>query len=115
MEGVFVLGTTGRAANVPKQFRRRMVRHTAFIMAHRKKFDAIVGLYHDQGHIPFKMLAFDTGLNIRLGLPIIRTSADHGTAFDIAWKGVADPRSLFSAMHVATELAAGRNTGVAIV
>jgi 4-hydroxythreonine-4-phosphate dehydrogenase len=64
----------------------------------------LVTLYHDQGHIPFKMLAFDTGVNITLGLPIIRTSVDHGTAFDIAWQGKADPTSLFSAIRVAANL-----------
>ena len=58
------------------------------------------------------MLAFDTGVNITLGLPIIRTSVDHGTAFDIAWKGVADPQSLFAAVRVAAELAAGRKARV---
>lgn len=80
----------------------------AFTTAQRKKYDAIVTMYHDQGHIPFKMLAFDTGVNLTLGLPIIRTSVDHGTAFDIAWRGTADPRSLFAAIHVAAELARGR-------
>jgi 4-hydroxythreonine-4-phosphate dehydrogenase len=82
----------------------------AFTPGQRKKFDAIVTLYHDQGHIPFKMLAFDTGVNITLGLPIIRTSVDHGTAFDIAWQGVADPQSLFAAIRVAAGLAAGSRT-----
>lgn len=77
----------------------------AFTANARKKFDAIVTLYHDQGHIPFKMLAFDTGVNITLGLPIVRTSVDHGTAFDIAWQGKADPTSLFSAIRVAADLA----------
>jgi 4-hydroxythreonine-4-phosphate dehydrogenase len=77
----------------------------AFTIAQRKRFDAIVTLYHDQGHIPFKMLAFDTGVNITLGLPIVRTSVDHGTAFDIAWRGIADPQSLFAAIRVAAELA----------
>ena len=91
-----------------------LVPDAAFTTAQRKKFDAIVTLYHDQGHIPFKMLAFDTGVNISLGLPIIRTSVDHGTAFDIAWQGVADPRSLYSAIHVAAELAAGRRTGAVV-
>jgi len=80
----------------------------AFTPGQRKRFDAIVTLYHDQGHIPFKMLAFDTGVNITLGLPIIRTSVDHGTAFDIAWKGVADPGSLFEAIRVAADMAAGK-------
>ena len=91
-----------------------LVPDAAFTTAQRKKFDAIVTLYHDQGHIPFKMLAFDTGVNISLGLPIIRTSVDHGTAFDIAWQGIADPRSLCSAIQVAAELAAGRRTGAVV-
>ena len=77
----------------------------AFTAGQRRRFDAIVTLYHDQGHIPFKMLAFDTGVNVTLGLPIVRTSVDHGTAFDIAWRGVADPRSLLAAIRVAVELA----------
>ena len=79
-----------------------------FTSGQRKKFDAIVTLYHDQGHIPFKMLAFDTGVNITLGLPIVRTSVDHGTAFDIAWQGVADPQSLYAAIRVAAGLTVGR-------
>jgi 4-hydroxythreonine-4-phosphate dehydrogenase len=81
---------------------------TAFTSTLRKETDAFVTLYHDQGHIPFKMLAFDTGVNITLGLPIIRTSVDHGTAFDIAWKGEASPTSLFAAIDVATSLAQAR-------
>ena len=76
-----------------------------FTAGQRKRFDAIVTLYHDQGHIPFKMLAFETGVNITLGLPIIRTSVDHGTAFDIAWKGIADPQSLYAAIGAALRLA----------
>lgn len=83
-----------------------LVPDAAFTANVRKKFDAIVTLYHDQGHIPFKMLAFDTGVNTTLGLPIIRTSVDHGTAFDIAWQGKADPTSLFSAIHLAAGLSA---------
>ena len=82
---------------------------TAFTSAVRQRTDAFVTLYHDQGHIPFKMLAFDTGVNITLGLPIVRTSVDHGTAFDIAWKGVASPTSLFAAVQVASELARHRS------
>jgi 4-phospho-D-threonate 3-dehydrogenase / 4-phospho-D-erythronate 3-dehydrogenase len=82
-----------------------LVPDAAFTANVRKFFDAIVTLYHDQGHIPFKMLAFDTGVNTTLGLPIIRTSVDHGTAFDIAWQGKADPASLYSAIHLAAELA----------
>jgi 4-hydroxythreonine-4-phosphate dehydrogenase len=77
---------------------------TAFTADNRQRFDGIVCLYHDQGHIPFKMLAFDDGVNITLGLPIVRTSVDHGTAFDIAWKGVARPTSLFKAVECAVRL-----------
>ena len=82
-----------------------LVPDAVFTNGQRKKYDAIVCLYHDQGHIPFKMLAFDTGVNTTLGLPIIRTSVDHGTAFDIAWQGKADATSLFSAIKVAADLA----------
>src|SRR6185437_11047965 len=82
-----------------------LVPDAAFTTGQRKRFDALVTLYHDQGHIPFKMLAFDTGVNVTLGLPIVRTSVDHGTAFDIAWQGVADPQSMFEAIRVAAELA----------
>ena len=85
-----------------------LVPDAVFTTGQRKNYDAIVTLYHDQGHIPFKMLAFDTGVNITLGLPIIRTSVDHGTAFDIAWQGKADPTSLYSAINVAAELAGAR-------
>jgi len=86
----------------------------AFTSGVRKKFDAFVTMYHDQGHIPFKMLAFDTGVNTTLGLPIVRTSVDHGTAFDIAWQGVADPQSLFAAIRVAGELVSGCKARAAI-
>jgi 4-hydroxythreonine-4-phosphate dehydrogenase len=78
---------------------------TAFTTSQRKRCDGIVTLYHDQGHIPFKMLAFEDGVNVTLGLPIVRTSVDHGTAFDIAWRGVAQPTSLFSAIACALRLA----------
>jgi 4-phospho-D-threonate 3-dehydrogenase / 4-phospho-D-erythronate 3-dehydrogenase len=90
-----------------------LVPDAAFTTGQRKKFDAIVTLYHDQGHIPFKMLAFDTGVNITLGLPIIRTSVDHGTAFDIAWQGKAQATSLYSAIDVAAGLALGKMKGAA--
>jgi len=89
-----------------------LVPDAAFTANMRKKFDAIVTLYHDQGHIPFKMLAFDTGVNVTLGLPIIRTSVDHGTAFDIAWQGKADPASLFSAIRLAAGLSAKQSDGL---
>ena len=81
---------------------------TLFLMEIREKFDGIISMYHDQGHIPFKMLAFDKGVNSTLGLPIIRTSVDHGTAFDIAWKGKADTGSLFAAVRLAALRAGNR-------
>lgn len=66
--------------------------------------DAYVAMYHDQGLIPFKRLAFDSGVNVTLGLPIVRTSPDHGTAFDLAWKGVASASSMEAAIRYAMEL-----------
>jgi 4-hydroxythreonine-4-phosphate dehydrogenase len=63
-------------------------------------------MYHDQGHIPLKMLAFDEAVNVTLGLPIVRTSVDHGTALDIAWQGKANPGSLFASLKLAAQLAA---------
>ncbi len=77
---------------------------TAFLPAKRKATDAFVCMYHDQGHIPVKALAFDSAVNTTLGLPIIRTSVDHGTACDIAWQGKANPSSLFSAVRLALRL-----------
>jgi 4-hydroxythreonine-4-phosphate dehydrogenase len=71
-------------------------------------FDAYVAMYHDQGLIPFKMVAFDTGVNVTLGLPIVRTSPDHGTAFDLAWQGKASPSSLFCAIELAARMAQAR-------
>ena len=77
---------------------------TAFIPARRREYDAVVCMYHDQGHIPLKALAFDSAVNTTLGLPIIRTSVDHGTALDIAWQGVASTGSLFAAVRLAVKL-----------
>lgn len=68
-------------------------------------FELVVAMYHDQGHIPVKLIAMDTGVNITLGLPIVRTSVDHGTAFDIAGKGVAREDSLCAAIRLAAQLA----------
>lgn len=68
------------------------------------KWDAVIAMYHDQGLAPFKMLDFHGGVNITLGLPIVRTSPDHGTAFDIAWRGVADSRSMREAVKTAVRL-----------
>ena len=84
-----------------------LVPDAAFLAQHRNQYDAFVCMYHDQGHIPFKMLAFDTGVNITLGLPIIRVSVDHGTAFDIAWQGKANPQSMIQAVSWSAALAKG--------
>jgi len=79
-----------------------------FLKMHRGKYHATVAMYHDQGHIPLKLLAFESGVNVSLGLPIIRTSVDHGTAFDIAGKGLADPGSLVEALRLAASMAGAR-------
>lgn len=79
---------------------------TVFYQAvHRSRYDGIVCMYHDQGHAPMKLIAFETGVNVTIGLPIIRTSVDHGTAFDIAWQGKAFTHSLHHALDYARLLA----------
>lgn len=75
-----------------------------FHKAYKKEVDIVVCMYHDQGLIPLKMLAFEKGVNVTVGLPIIRTSPDHGTAYDIAWKGLANPSSMIEAIKLATKL-----------
>jgi 4-hydroxythreonine-4-phosphate dehydrogenase len=77
---------------------------TVFLRAVQGEFDIVVAMYHDQGHIPMKLLAFDSGVNVSIGLPIIRTSVDHGTAFDIAGRGLARPDSLLAAIQVAVQM-----------
>jgi len=81
---------------------------TIFYRARQGIWDAVISMYHDQGLIPFKMLSFEDGVNVTLGLPIIRTSPDHGTAFDIAWEGKANPSSMIAAIKVAARLARNR-------
>jgi 4-hydroxythreonine-4-phosphate dehydrogenase len=78
---------------------------TLFFLAARGDFDIVVAMYHDQGHGPIKVLGLEAGVNITVGLPMVRTSVDHGTAFDIAGTGVADERSLIEALRQAAELA----------
>jgi 4-hydroxythreonine-4-phosphate dehydrogenase len=75
-----------------------------FYWAYKGKFDLIIALYHDQGLIPFKLIHFEDGVNITLGLPIIRTSPCHGTAYDIAGKGIANPKSFISAINLSLKL-----------
>ena len=82
---------------------------TIFGRAVRGEFDAVIACYHDQGLIPVKLLAFGRAVNVTLGLPIIRTSVDHGTAFDIAGRGVADPSSMIEATLLAARLARDRH------
>ena len=77
---------------------------TVFVRAQRGEFDVVVACYHDQGLIPVKLVAFGHAVNVTLGLPIVRTSVDHGTAFDIAGKGVADPESMVAAVLLAAKL-----------
>ena len=80
---------------------------TVFLKAYKGIFDIVVAMYHDQGHIPMKMVAFDSGVNVTLGLPIIRTSVDHGTAFDIAGKGIAKVDSMLYAVDLGKRFAEG--------
>jgi 4-hydroxythreonine-4-phosphate dehydrogenase len=80
---------------------------TVFVRARQGEFDAVIACYHDQGLIPVKLLAFGHSVNVTLGLPIVRTSVDHGTAFDIAGRDVADPTSLIEATLLAARLASG--------
>jgi 4-phospho-D-threonate 3-dehydrogenase / 4-phospho-D-erythronate 3-dehydrogenase len=82
---------------------------TAFLPERRAEIDCFICMYHDQGHIPLKALAFDKAINCTLGLPIIRTSVDHGTACDIAWQGKANPNSLYEAVLLAARWA-GQNS-----
>jgi 4-hydroxythreonine-4-phosphate dehydrogenase len=81
---------------------------TVFHYALQGDFDAVVAMYHDQGLAPLKAIAFDTGVNWTLGLPFIRTSPDHGTAYDIAGKGIANPSSMISAIRLAKQLAGNK-------
>jgi len=80
---------------------------TAFLKRRLEETDCFVCMYHDQGHIPVKALAFELSVNTTLGLPVPRTSVDHGTALDIAWRGVADPSSMFEAVKLNARLAGG--------
>ncbi|MEM8698111.1 MAG: 4-hydroxythreonine-4-phosphate dehydrogenase PdxA, partial [Pseudomonadota bacterium] len=81
---------------------------TMFHAKARAGYDVALTMYHDQGLIPVKALDFDEGVNVTLGLPFLRTSPDHGTAYDIAGKGIADPSSLIAALEMAAQMAAAR-------
>jgi 4-hydroxythreonine-4-phosphate dehydrogenase len=87
---------------------------TVFLKAVRGHYDLVVAMYHDQGHIPMKLLDFEHTVNISLGLPIIRTSVDHGTAFDIAGQNLADPTNMKAAMRLACVMAKKKNAPVVV-
>jgi len=78
---------------------------TVFHRMNQGEFDLVIALYHDQGHIPLKLMGFDTGVNVTIGLPIIRTSVDHGTAFDVAGTLQANPESMIKAIELACVMA----------
>ena len=82
---------------------------SVFFRAIRGEFDVVVAMFHDQGHIPIKTHGFERSITVTLGLPIIRTSVDHGTAFDIAWKGVANEESMVEAIRLAAQLVEGKS------
>ena len=82
---------------------------TMFHAEARARYDVAIAMYHDQALIPIKTLAFDRGVNVTLGLPFPRTSPDHGTAFDIAGQGIANPTSMIEALRLAWEMAKARN------
>jgi 4-hydroxythreonine-4-phosphate dehydrogenase len=84
---------------------------TIFLQASRGAFDLVVAMYHDQGHIAMKLIDFEGTVNISLGIPIVRTSVDHGTAFDIAGENKADARSMKQAMRMAARMARTRKRG----
>ena len=81
---------------------------TLMVRARDGEFDAVVAMYHDQGHIALKLLGMHQAVNVTLGLPIIRTSVAHGTAFDIAWKRLAETSSMIEALRVASHLVTGK-------
>jgi 4-hydroxythreonine-4-phosphate dehydrogenase len=79
-----------------------------FYNVFRGDYDAVIAMYHDQGLVPLKMIGFETGVNWTLGLPFVRTSPDHGTAYDIAGQGIANPSSMVAAIRLAKQLALSR-------
>jgi 4-hydroxythreonine-4-phosphate dehydrogenase len=82
---------------------------TVFLQALNRKYDIVVAMYHDQGHIPLKLIGFSSGVNVTVGLPVIRTSVDHGTAFEIAWQGKAVENSMIEAIRLAIKLSEGKH------
>jgi 4-hydroxythreonine-4-phosphate dehydrogenase len=107
-EGREILPAVQRAAALGWQVSGPLPPDTVFSRAANGEFDAVICMYHDQGLIPFKLLHFIDGVNVTMGLPIVRTSVDHGTAYDIAGKGLADPASLKAACGLAASIAENR-------
>src|SRR5262249_30243308 len=97
-----------RRARIDYRIQGPVPAETAFRLAAKGHFAAVVGMYHDQATIPMKLLGFGDAVNVSLGLPIIRTSVDHGTAYDLAGRGRADARGMTEAMGLAARLARGR-------
>jgi len=115
MQGSRGSSATKSGKRLPRQWRAEGIDavgplppDTLFYRAVKGDFDFVVAMYHDQGHIPVKLGSFDRAVNVTVGLPIIRTSVDHGTAFDIAGKGTASPRSLVEALRLAIRMARHR-------
>jgi 4-hydroxythreonine-4-phosphate dehydrogenase len=92
----------------PRSHRRRTRGDTLFHRAYQGEFDAVIAMYHDQGHVPMKLVSFADAVNVTLGLPIVRTSVDHGTAFDIVGKGIADHGNMIHAIRLGAQLASAR-------
>ncbi len=104
-----ILPTMKRAAAMDIPLQGPFPPDTIFFKAARGEYDLVICMYHDQGLIPFKLIHFDDGVNVTLGLPIVRTSVDHGTAYDIAGQGVASPSSLQAAIKMAYSICINRN------
>ncbi len=103
-----------RGGEVDGQFAGPFSPDTIFYRAAKGEFDAVLCMYHDQGLIPLKLHAFDEGVNVTLGLPVPRTSPDHGTAFEIAGRGLARPESMVAAINLAAELAAAKREEIGL-
>lgn len=103
-EQIHIIPAIEEAKSLGYDVRGPLPPDTAFLRAYRGEFDLVIAMYHDQGHIPIKMAGFEKGVNVTLGLPIIRTSVDHGTVFGKAGKDTADPTSMIEAVKLATTM-----------
>ncbi len=110
-EDQFIIPAVNRARQEGIHCSGPIAPDTVFLKTLKGDFDAVVCMYHDQGHIPMKLLDFDGGVNVTLGLDLIRTSVDHGTAFDIAYQGIASTKSFINAIKVANQMRDGKVPG----